>query len=712
MTNDTRIHHRACNLCEAICGLEITVEGRDIVSIRGDKKDPLSRGHVCPKAVALKDLYEDPDRLRRPVKRVGDGWQEIEWDEAIELVADGLAKVVKAHGNDGVGAYLGNPTVHNYGSITHAQRFLGKIRTKNRFSATSVDQLPHHLVAYLMYGHQFLLPIPDIDRTDYFLVLGGNPMASNGSLMTVPDFPKRLLALKERGGKLVVLDPRRTETADVASEHVFVKPGGDVAFLLALVRILFDEGLVTLGRLAACVDGLDELERHVRAFDVSHLALYAGVDERTIRRIAGELTAAKAAAVYGRTGVSMQRWGTLCQWLIQALNVMTGNLDREGGVLVTHPAFELVGSMATRPGHFNKWKSRVRGLPEFGGELPVAVLSEEITTPGEGQIRAMVTLAGNPVLSTPNGASLDRALASLDFMVSIDLYVNETTRHAHVILPPTMTLEHDHYDIIFQAFAVRNTARYSEPLFEKPEGALHDYEIFERLGERLAEKLGAPPVETGNEYPAPHVLLDLALKMGPYGKGPLADGLEALRREPHGVDLGPLKPSFPDRLQHPDRRIRLAPTELIGELAVFSKALDAPSDDNSLRLIGRRHVRNNNSWMHNSFRLVKGPARDRLLMHPEDLAARGLENGQRVALGSRAGSVVVEVEASTDMMRGVVSLPHGFGHGRKGVRLRVAEAHAGVSANDVTDETWLDSLSGNAALNGVAVTVEAVRDAS
>jgi anaerobic selenocysteine-containing dehydrogenase len=707
--SEEHVKYRACNLCEAICGLEFTIENGSITRVRADKADPLSRGHICPKAVALKDLHEDPDRLRRPVRRTANGWEEMEWDDAFELVASRLSAIVKEHGENAVAAYLGNPTVHNYGSVTHTQRFLGKIRTKNRYSATSVDQLPHQLIAYLLYGHQFLLPIPDIDRTDYLLVLGANPMASNGSLMTVPDFPKRVAALQARGGKLVLLDPRRTETAEVADEHVFVRPGGDAAFLIGLLRTIFDEGLAKPGRLAAFTDGLAELERLVAGFDAAALAAHSGIPADVTRRIARELANAPRAAVYGRMGVSVQRWGTLCQWLIQALNVVTGNLDREGGTLATHPAFELVGSAASRPGSFGRWKSRVRGLPEFGGELPVAAMAEEMTTPGEGQIRALVTVAGNPVLSTPNGTRLDAALASLDFMVSVDMYVNETTRHAHVILPPTMGLEHDHYDVIFHAFAVRNTARYNEALFEKPAEARHDYEIFEGLGARLAEKLGKPH----DTFPAPRELLDFALAGGRYGAG-TSEGLSvaALEKHPHGVDLGPLRPSFPERLQHADRRIQLVPGALAQELASFEGALGRDSRAPDLRLIGRRHLRSNNSWMHNSERLVKGPVRHRLLMHPDDLAARGLASGEKVRVKSRAGSVDVEVEATTDVMPGVVSLPHGFGHARGGVRLRVAQNHAGVSANDITDETWLDSLSGNAALNGVPVTVESASSAA
>ena len=703
-----RTHYRACNLCEAICGLEIRVDADEhIVAIRGDAQDPFSQGHVCPKAVALKDLHEDPDRLRQPLRRTADGWQTMGWDEAYDYVAERLAAVVEAHGANALATYQGNPNVHNYGSMTHAQRLLGLVRTQNRYSATSVDQLPHQLLAYWMYGHQLLLPIADIDRCDYFLVLGANPMASNGSLMTVPNFPKRLKALQARGGRMVVLDPRRTETAAVADEHFFVRPGGDAAFLLGVLKTLFDERLAQPGRLAAFSDGLDEVRQAVVGLDVGALAAHSGVAAEDIRRIAREFAAAPRAAAYGRMGVSVQRHGTLCQWLIQLINLVTGNLDRAGGALMTTPAVDLIDSPASKPGHFDKWRSRVRGLPEFGGELPVAVLAEEMLTPGEGQVRALITVAGNPVLSTPNGGQLDRALDGLDFMLAVDFYVNETTRHADVILPPTTTLEHDHYDLIFHTLAVRNTARYSEPLYPRPADARHDWEIFEELGARLAARLGLKR----EGFPKPAQIVDLGLQSGPYGamrKHPAALSLKRLMQQPHGVDLGPLQPSLPQRLHHADKRIRCAPPVMMDELARYKAMLaeDGAGHAEVLRLIGRRHVRSNNSWMHNYTRLVKGPARHRLLMHPDDLAARGLIDGARVAVRSRAGRIVVEVEASTDLRPGVVSLPHGWGHDRAGAQLGVAAAHAGVSLNDLTDDLLLDGVSGNAALNGVAVEVE------
>jgi anaerobic selenocysteine-containing dehydrogenase len=698
-------HYRACNLCEAVCGLEIKVEGGAVVSIRGDADDPLSRGYLCPKAVALQDIQSDPDRLRGPVRRSGDRWEAISWEEAFEFVAARLHEIRSEHGGDSIATYAGNPTVHNYGLLTHAGSFLGQLKTRNRFSATSCDQLPHQLVVYWMYGHQLLVPIPDIDHTQYFLMLGANPLASNGSLMTVPDVPARLKELRQRGGKLVVIDPRRTETAAAADEHHFIRPGTDAALLLGLLSTILEEGLAKPGRLTAMLDGFDQACAAVRPFTADKAARVTGIPAETIRRIARELAAAERGVCYGRMGVCTQAHGTLCQWLIQLINIATGNLDRAGGSLVTRPALDLIAGPGSRPGSYGRWKSRVAGLTEALGELPVSALADEILTPGEGQVRALVTVAGNPVLSTPNGRKLDRALSQLDFMVSIDLYINETTRHADIILPTTAPLEHDHYDMVFAIFAVRNTAKYSPAVLPRPEGSMHDWEIMDRLGEKLAEKAG----KAARSSPAPDVMLDVGLQMGPYGTStPHKLSLSALKEAPHGVDLGPLSPSFPDRIAHADKRIHCAPEPLMAALSELEETLFAEDREPALRLIGRRHLRSNNSWMHNYPRLVKGKSRHHLFMHPEDAERLHLIDGQRVRVRSRTGSVEVELLRTEDIMPGVVSLPHGFGHARDGVKLSVAREHAGVSANDLTDDAFVDRISGNAALNGVPVSVEAI----
>ena len=700
-----RIHHRVCHLCEAMCGLVIQTEGDKVTDIRGDKDDPLSRGHVCPKAVALQDIHEDPDRLRKPMKRIRSApgeYQhvEVEWSEALDLAADALASTIEKQGVDAVGAYFGNPSVHNYGMLTHQRNLFRHIRTRNRFSATSVDQLPHHLVSLWCFGHMLLHPIPDVDRTHYFLMLGANPLASNGSIWTVPDVRQRLKDLKSRGGTLVVVDPRRTETAELASEHLFIRPGTDAAFLLAMIHVLFRDDLVAPGPLAAFTDGLEEVAGAVIELSPDWADPLTGIAADDIVRIAHDLAQAEAGICYGRMGVSTQAYGALCQWAIQVINVATGHLDKPGGSLFTRPAMDQV--VNTNPGGFGRFVSRGRGLPEFNYELPAATLVDEILTEGEGQIRLMFTGAGNPVLSTPNGRALDEALEELDFMISVDPALNETTRHADVILPPTSPLEHDHYDIAFHNLAIRNTARYSPAVFDKPEGALHDWEIFSELGARVAARLNLEPMPT---YP-PDRMVDAALKSGPYGEHTDWQlSIDKLKAHPSGIDLGPLEPSCPERLQTPNQRIQLAIPEVLADIQRFVKDTEVAGDH--YRLIGRRHVRDNNSWMHNHHRLMKGKPRCQLLMHPDDVAREGWQSGMVVTIESRVGAIDAELAASDEMMPGVVSLPHGYGHGLAGTRGEVASRHAGVSCNDITDEQFVDQLSGNAAVNGVSVRLSA-----
>ncbi|WP_121258906.1 molybdopterin-dependent oxidoreductase [Nocardioides ferulae] len=708
---ETRIG--CCNLCEAICGLVLTVEDNRVTRVQGNPDDPLSRGHLCPKGVALADIAADPERLVRPVRRHGSGadatWEELDWDEALDLVAARLAATINEHGRDAVATYLGNPSAHSPGMLTHGTAFLRALRTRSRFSASSVDQLPAQLVAHLMFGHQLLLPIPDLDRTSFLLVLGANPMASNGSLMTAPDLPNRLRALRARGGRLVVLDPRRTETAKVADEHHHVVPGSDGWAVLAMVRQLFLDGLV---RAPDYVDGLDEVRRAVKPFTVEEAERRTGIPAETLVRLTHEMAEADGAVAYGRIGVSTHPWGTVTLWGVQLLNLLTGNLDRVGGAMFTSPAVDLIGTLAG-PGSHGRWRSRVRGLPESAGELPAAALREEIETPGDGQVRALVTVAGNPVLSTPDGSALGRALDGLDFMVAIDLYLNETTRHADVVLPTTTALERDQFDLVLPAFAVHNTARFSPPVIEPHPDARHDWQVFAELARRLQPLLDDPvpdarwaALETQLSA-SPREALALLLDAG--GSGVT---LPQLLDQPSGIDLGPLRPDqLPDRLRTPGHRVDAAPGLVLDDLDRMLATSAAPPPG-QLLLIGRRHQRDNNSWMHNYPRLVRGRPRHRLLMHPDDLAERGLVDGTAVDVASAVGTVTVEVEASDDMMPGVVCLPHGYGHAAHGSPLTTASALPGVSVNDLTDPARLD-VSGNAAFTGLPVTVTAsVRDAA
>ncbi len=686
---------RSCPLCEAICGLELQFEAEKLVAIRGDDADPFSRGHICPKGNAILDLEADPDRLRKPMRRIGDQWQEISWDEAFTLAGNELANIQKEYGANSIGTYLGNPNVHHFGHIAYLPFLLKIIRSQNVFSASSVDQWPHQLVNAQMYGHQFLLPIPDIDHTDYFLMLGANPIASNGSLMTVPDVKERIKALTVRG-KLIVIDPRKTETAAIASEHHFIKPAGDVYFLIAFLRELFKIGPARLQAYDEKIVGWSEAISAIENFQVENIFELTRIEPEKIQTMASDFYHTEKAVAYGRMGLSVQEHGSLCQWLLQLINIYTGNLDKVGGALVNETALPITGK-GTSAGARGRWTSRVRNLPEFAGELPVSVLCEEIITEGEGQIRALITSAGNPVLSTPNGQSLDQALDKLDFMLSIDVYINETTRHADLILPPASFLTQDHYDSVFNAFAVRRVARLSKPIRERDADERADWEIINGIGAEFAKATG----KDWQTLPPPKQMIAMGLARGSSGLN-----MQDLEAAEHGIDLGPLRPSLMTRLETSSGKIEAAPELFMHALAELK--IPAEADKQSLQLIGRRDIRSNNSWMHNSPRLVKGKTRHQLLMHKDDLQKRGIGDGKSVRVRSDAGEILVEVKASEELMPGVVCLPHGFGHQRSGLQMSLAEKVLGSSYNDLTGTTLLDGPSGNAALNGVRVWVEAI----
>lgn len=736
---ETDVVYRSCNLCEAHCGVAITVDraANRVLDIRGDENDIMSRGYVCPKAVGLKALSEDPDRLRAPVKRVGDRFEEIGWDEAFELVIQGLSKVRDAHGPNAVATYLGNPNAHDYASNFTVPALLRALGTRWRFSATSVDQLPKHVSSALMYGSMGYLPVPDIDHTRYFLVLGANPLASNGSLMTAPDMRGRLRKLKERGGKLVVVDPRRSETAKIADRHLPLRPGTDALFLFALIHVLFEEDLVRLGDLEEHMNGVSEVRDLAREFAPELVAETTGLEADAIRQLAREFAAAERAVCYGRIGTCTQEFGSLASWLVDVVNALTGNLDSPGGIMFPWPAHDPADPTPRRKGHvpYARWKSRVRGLPEFGGELPVATLAEEIDTQGEGRVRALLTVAGNPVCSTPNADRLDAALEQLDFMVSIDIYVNETTRHADVILPTTAPLERNNYDLAFHGLSVHNHAKWSPPVLEPPPGVKPLWEIgleiagrmngADRgaveellLGGLLAATVGperscsevdeAAAREKLAKFDGPARMLDLMLRAGRYGDRFRDDGkglsLQKLIDSVHGIDLGPLQPRLVPRLATESGKVELAPQLLVEDVARLRELLHR--ETSPLVLIGRRQIRTNNSWMHNVPALAKGKDRCTLLIHPEDAARVGVSSGGRARVRSRVGEVEAPVEVSDEMRPGVVSLPHGFGHDVPGARLRVAAAkQPGVNSNRLTDETGLDALSCNAILNGIPVEV-------
>lgn len=689
------VHYRACPLCEAICGLALRTEDGVLTAIRGDPQDPFSAGHICPKGNAILDLESDPDRVRMPLRRRGRDFETIGWDEALSEAGQGLASVQAAHGADALAVYVGNPNVHHFGHIAYLPALLRALRSRNTYSASSVDQWPHQLVNWAMFGHQFLLPIPDLDRTQWMLMLGANPVASNGSLLTAPGIAQRLAGLVARG-RLIVIDPRRTETAAIASEHLPIAPGTDALFLIGFVQALRRCGPPRISAYADRIAALDAALQAIGSVDVSSLLAHTGITAGDVNRLAAQMYAAPAAVVYGRMGVSTQAYGTLCQWLIQLANIYTGNLDREGGALVNEAAIPITGPGTAR-GHRGRWQSRVRGLPEFAGELPVAVLAEEIRTPGPGQVRGLLTCAGNPVLSTPDGRALDTAIAGLDFYVAVDFYVNETTRHANLILPPASPLTQWHYDLIFNAFAVRRVARLNAPLRDLRDDERADWQIIDALGAAHAQASG----RAWTRLPAPRDAIAAGLARGSSGLR-----MEDLDAATHGLDLGPLRPTLLGRLETASGRIECAPDFIIADLARLTGDPRWSESHGSLRLIGRRHVRSNNSWMHNAARLVKGKPRHHLLLHGDELQARGIPSGSRVRLYSRVGSIEIEVRADDALAPGVACLPHGFGHDREGVKLSRASLLEGASYNDLSDPLALDVPSGNAALNGLPVWIE------
>ncbi|MBV1911732.1 MAG: molybdopterin-dependent oxidoreductase [Kangiellaceae bacterium] len=722
--NELKSHYRTCNLCEAMCGLKIEFKGEDVVSIKGDKDDPFSHGHICPKAIALQDLYTDKDRLTSPVVKTKQGWQPIGWDEAFKLIAKRLSLIQTEFGRDAVGVYLGNPTVHNLEAMLFGPLFYRQLKTKNRFSATSVDQLPHHLAAMLMFGHPLLMPVPDIDRTNFMVILGANPVVSNGSIMSSPNIKKRLKAIQSRDGKIVTIDPRFTETSKLADQHLSIKPGSDAFLLMAMIHFLFSNDLVNCGSLQQHIDGLNHIESMVEDYTPEQVASLTGIDAETVAELVTDFCQADCAVLYARIGVSTQEFGSIVNWLVNVFNLLTGNLDSPGGSMFATPAVDMVGHKKGRTKKFARYHSRVSHYPETIGEFPVAALAEEILTDGEGQIKAMVVAAGNPLLSTPNNELLASAFEQLDFMLSIDFYINETSKYADIILPPPTPLERPHYDLIFNQLAVRNYARYSEPLFKRKPESRSEMDIYCSLVQAMAGKDLLSKVTTWFKLKSmrmlgPKGLINRALLQGPYGSNDPSDtsqtafegklNLKKLQQSTHGLDLGPLKPQFPNKILTDNGRIDLAPAEFVADLARLEQKLVSvktqPTDNESLLLIGRRDPRTCNSWMHNSYRLVKGKPGCIAHINSQDAKRLKIQCGELVMIESRVGKIKIPVEVTDTIMAGVVSIPHGWGHGVEDTQLSIANAHTGVSVNQLTDEKFVDQLTGNAALNGVPITM-------
>ena len=735
-----RLAYRTCPLCEATCGLEIRLVDEEVKVIRGDRENPFSNGFVCPKGTVLGQLHGDPDRVRTPLIKRNGVHVEATWEEAFTEIHRRISGVKDRHGSQALALYIGNPNAHSYQNNLAIRPLAKSLGSPNIFSASTLDQMPKHVSAGYMFGSPSTIPVPDIDRTDLLVILGANPYESNGSLATAPNWPGRLEALRERGGRVVVVDPRRTKTAENADQHIPIVPGTDAALLMAIIHVLFDESLVRLGRLETHVDGVDDVAAAALSFDPEAVATVTGVDAETIRRLARDIASAQRAAVYGRIGTHTVEFGTIASWAVDVIAALTGNLDEPGGMMfplaLHQPAAKRKRGFTT-----GRWRSRVRDLPEVLGELPASTMIDEMCEPGDGQIRALITVGGNPALTSPDAEALDAALDSLDFMVSVDPYLNETTRHADVLLPPPSALEKSHYDIAFTTLSVRNYAMWSAPVYERPEGHPSEFDILVTLTAilsgapadadprslaqaTLAGQVGSAVTTPGSpiagrdpseilEALSIHPdtterFLDLMIRTSARGDGfgtdPDGWTLDRLRRHQHGVDLGPLEPRLPEALATPSGTVELAPEAILTDLDRLSAALD--DRPRGLVLVGRRELQSNNSWLHNIEVLVKG-SRNRctLRVHPDDADRLDLADGSTAAVKSSVGQVTVVVEVNDEMMAGVVSLPYGWGHAQDGTRLSVASKRPGVNVNVLTDRTRVDPLSGNAVLNGIPVDV-------
>ena len=733
--NDTRdVRYRTCPLCEAMCGLELEIEGDRVVRLRPDDADVWSKGYVCPKGATIPQLHADPDRLRAPMIREGSTWREATWDEAFRRCEELLGGVLARHGKSAVSCYIGNPTAHNFSLARYVGLFMGLSQLPVIYSAGTVDQWPKNVSCMLMYGHMWWIPTPDVQRTQYWMILGGNPQASQGSLLACPDLLGEIDRIRARGGKTVVIDPRRTGTADRADEWVPIVPGTDAAFLLAICNVLFAGNLVKLGDLGDLVNGVEEIRAVAAEFTPERVADTCRIPADTIRRLAREIAGAPSAAVYGRIGLCNQEFGTLASALIDVVNILTGNFDRPGGLMFGKPIAWSVNSLPNPEFanglEFGRWKTRVRGAAEVLGQAPLSCMAEEIATPGEGQIRALVTIAGNPVISAPDAGRLDDALPRLECMIAIDNYLNETTRHAHVILPGLSALEQPHFDDLIAMWAVRSAGNYSAPVFPPAPGRPAEWEILLKLGAlaggmtleqidvaaiddgyfmalAMAQGIDAAKILPLYEGRGPERLLDLQIRTGPfgdrYGENPGGLTLQHFVDAPHGIDMGPLVPRLRELLSTPSGKVELAHGYVMADVARLRARLERRVE--RLLLVSRRHLRSNNSWMHNLETLVRGRDRCTLLVHPDDARAKSLADGALARVTSEVGSIVVPVQVSDEMMPGVVSLPHGWGHDKDGIRLGVAKQYAGVNSNILSPGRLVDPLSNNAVVNGIEVEV-------
>jgi anaerobic selenocysteine-containing dehydrogenase len=727
-----QVHRRACHLCESMCGLRVTVQGDQVLQIRADPDNAFSRGHICPKGTTLGDLHHDPDRLRQPMVRSGSLWQTASWEAAFERIEE-LAEGVRArHGSDAFAFYGGNMSKSGFDTSRYTTLLVRQGRFAQRFSSSSVDQLPKNVSNFLMYGDMWKMPIPDIDRTDLLVIFGGNPAASKGSIFAHRDVMGAIKALRARGGRVVVVDPVRTGTAQVADEWISIRPGSDAALLLAMVHVLFAEGRVRLKHLQGQVNGLGELRTACAPFTPERVSHFTGVPADTVVALVRSISDAARAAVYGRIGTCTQEFGTLASWLIDVVAALTGNLDAVGGSLWSTqvaPHLALTPALPTNAPLVGA-PNRVRGVPGILGQYPASCLAEEIDTPGQGQVHGLVTLGCNPVLSAPGSRRLDAALPLLDCMVSVDLYRNETTRHAHVILPALSPLEQPHWDVWSWPFSLTIGGHYS-PALVSPGDRPEEWRVLARLGAivggnpkadleamddayfaAMCQQTGVDPAMALRALPqhGGGRILDLCIRTAAlgdqFGRKPEGLSLQSFMQQPDGIVLGTAGPQGSAAIKTPSGRIELAPTHMLADLPRLEQAMRR--EPPALVLVSRRHLRSLNSWMHNVDALVSGKDRCNLHMHPQDAARLQITEDAQVQVSSESGTLTVAVEINRDIRPGVVSLPHGWGHGATGTQTTVAAHHAGVNINLLSPGRLVDAASGNAVLNGIPVRVERV----
>jgi anaerobic selenocysteine-containing dehydrogenase len=730
--NSSNVFTRNCPLCEGMCGVKISVADDTVTRVRPNEEDTWSRGHICPKGTVLGALHHDPDRLHHPVIREGSSFREVSWEAAFERLTELSSRVRERYGIEGFASYGGNmvgkdATLGRYAGLLFRTSGIRQI-----YSSSTVDQQPKNVSCQLMFGNQWKIPIPDIDRTELFLIFGANPAASKGSILSHQDVMRGIRELRRRGGRVIVIDPVRTATAQAADQWIGVRPGSDAALLLAIANVLFTENRIRLGHLADLVTGLDEVRALAARFSPERVAGFCGVTADTIRGLAHELARVDRAAIYGRIGLCTQEFGTLASWMIDVLAILTGNLDRPGGSMWSTPVSAEVDMLAGYPAGapIIVGKSRVRGARGVLGRLPSACLAEEIDTPGAGQIKGLLTIASNPVLSAPESERLAAALPLLECMVSLDNYINETTRHAHVIFPSVSLLEASHFDTWSWIFCLTSGGHYSPPLF-KPVGRPEPWEVVARVGSILGGKPEADPAAVDDAYfsglakargiePAVALaaspthghdrIIDLAIRTGAFGDryGAIPDGLnlDSFRNQPNGLILGLTQPQAHKGFPTPSGKIELAHDLILEDVPRLEAALEATRPE--LVLVSRRHLASMNSWMHNVDVLMKGKERCTLQLHPEDAARLGVEDGDMVEIESASGAITAPAEVTSHIRPGVVCMPHGWGHSDPGARQRVARAHAGSNINVLSPGTLVDVVSGNAVLNGIAVQVRRV----